>query len=52
MFTSACYTDFKLEQHNRQYMQPRFHGAQYRALKKRVFRQLPPLGFSGIFGDF
>ena len=21
-------------------------------LKKRVFRQLPPLGFSGIFGDF
>ena len=44
---------FKLEQHNRQYIQPRFHAAQYyslyRALKKLNFRQLPLLGFSGTF---
>ena len=39
----------KLEQHNRQYMQPRFHAAQYRALKEPVFCKHPPLGFLGTF---
>ena len=40
---------FKLEKHNRQYIQPRFHAAQYKALKKLVFCQHPPLGFLGTF---
>ena len=39
----------KLEQHNREYMQPRFHAEQYKALKNLAFCQLPPLGFSGTF---
>ena len=43
---------FKLEEHDRQYMRPCFHAAQYRALKRRVFCQHLPLGFSGTFDMF
>ena len=40
---------FKLEQHNRQYMQPRFHAARYRALKKTCFFvNIPRSDFRGI----
>ena len=39
---------FKVEQHNRQYMQPRFHAAQYRAPKKPVFCQHPHSDFRGL----
>ena len=39
---------FKVEQHNRQYMQPRFHAAQYRAPKKLVFCQHPHSDFWGL----
>ena len=39
----------KLEQHNREYMQPRFHAEQYKALKKPCFLSTSP---TRIFGDF
>ena len=41
-------THNKFEQHNRQYMQPRFHAAQYSAPKKLVFCQHPHPDFWGL----
>ena len=48
-FSQSAALGFKVEQHNRQYMQPRFHAAQYRAPKELFFCQHPPLGFLGTF---
>ena len=39
---------FKVEQNNRQYMQPRFHAAQYRAPKELFFVNIPHSDFWGL----